>query len=224
MVTAAVAPKQFATLPRLAEGGTVVCLAPGPSLTQADVEYVRGKATVIAVNDAVDAAPWADVAYSSDSGWWIRRKGLPTFPGLRVTVGSRPQGLEGQFDGMLVLRLMQIEGVCFKANGLATAKNSGGAAINLAVHLLPEIGVRRILLSGYDLGPSGRRYHFNEPPQGASKPSSNYEKFRGYIATMAKPLSDAGIEVINCSRKTALTCFPRRSLADVLSSVEAQVA
>jgi hypothetical protein len=30
------------------------------------------------------------------------------------------------------------------------------------------------------------------------------------------PLKAEGIEVINCSRRTALTCFPRKSLQDAL--------
>ena len=49
-------------MPRLSDGGTIVCLATGPSLTQADVDAVRGQAdAVIAISDAVDLAPWADV-------------------------------------------------------------------------------------------------------------------------------------------------------------------
>ena len=41
------------TAPVLCAGGTVVCLATGPSLTKEDAEYCRDKADcVIAVNDA----------------------------------------------------------------------------------------------------------------------------------------------------------------------------
>jgi hypothetical protein len=212
---AAVAPKRYATLPRLAEGGTVVCLAPGPSLTLADAEYCRGKAVVIAINDAVEAAPWADVLYSSDSGWWIRQKGRPDFQGLRVTVGSRPQGFNGHieaFDDLLVLRLLKENGVSFDPKGIATAANSGGAAINVAVHL----GAKKVVLVGYDLGPSGRRYHFNDPPSGGQKPGSQYEAFRARISTMAEPLKAAGIDVVNCSRKTRLEAFRRQPLEAVL--------
>jgi hypothetical protein len=201
MTIAAVAPQRYATLPRLAEGGTVVCLAPGQSLSRDDVEYVREKAVVIAINDAVDLAPWAPVAYSSDSGWWIRRRGLPDFAGLRVGVGSTPQGRPGERDAyerIQVLRLRQIDGVCFEPDGLATTINSGGAAINVAVHL----GATRVLLLGYDMGPP--------------KNGSNYVAFAAHIATMVTPLKEAGIAVLNCSRRTRLECFPRAELREAL--------
>jgi len=45
------------SVPRLWPGETFVCLASGPSLTQADVDYCRGKARVIAIKDVLHLAP-----------------------------------------------------------------------------------------------------------------------------------------------------------------------
>jgi hypothetical protein len=38
---------------------------------------------------------------------------------------------------------------------------------------------------------------------------------------MAGPLKVAGVDVINCSRQTALTAFPRIALEDALAQVPA---
>ena len=190
--------------------GTVVCLASGPSLAQEDVDYVRGKATVIAVNDAVLLAPWADVLYSSDQPWWQRRKWAQDFSGVRVMVdpirANRSANEAAERHGVLVLKNTGKDGIEFSPDGLRTAINSGGAAINLAVHL----GAKRIVLLGYDMGPSGKRFHFND-----DKPTySAYDVFIQRIGTMAEPLAQAGITVVNCSRQTKLQCFPRMTLSD----------
>jgi hypothetical protein len=59
-------PKPFPVVPvpKLWPGSTVVCLGTGPSLTAEDVEAVRGRAKVIAINNAHALAPWADVLYA----------------------------------------------------------------------------------------------------------------------------------------------------------------
>jgi hypothetical protein len=50
-------------------GETAVLVASGPSLCPSDVDRVRGRARVIAVNDGYRLAPWADVLYACDRRW-----------------------------------------------------------------------------------------------------------------------------------------------------------
>jgi len=198
-------------VPELAPGGTVVCLASGPSLTAGDVEAVRGRAVVIAINDAIRVCPWADVFYSGARVYWTptdpRGRLLEGFAGLRVRIcidQDRP-GLGS--DGVIRLRNTGTQGLEATPNGLRTYHNSGGAAINLAVHL----GARRIVLLGYDMGPSGDgRHHFHETYR--TPHSSPYILFRTQIATMGPLLAARGVEVVNCSRVTQLACFPRMPL------------
>lgn len=94
------------------------------------------------------------------------------------------------------------KGVDLTPDSLRTGKNSGSAAINLAVHL----GAKRILLLGYDMGPYQGRHHFCDPAPMQHR--SPYEMFRKFMATMVQPLQEAGIEVLNCTRRTNLECFP----------------
>jgi hypothetical protein len=60
----------------------------------------------------------------------------------------------------------------------------------------------------------GRRHFFDTEPQSCSSP---FDKFRKLTATMVEPLKAAGIEVINCSRRTALECFPVMLLREALA-------
>ena len=194
--------------------GTVAILASGPSLAAEDVDFVRGKATVIAVNDAVELAPWADVLYSSDPGWWQKHKWMRDFAGVRVMVdpvrSHKPLKPPVEDHGVLVLRQTGKDGIEFSPDGLRTAINSGGAAINLAVHM----GAKRIVLLGYDMGRLHGRSHFHDT--GPTPSYSAYDVFIRLIGTMAAPLAEAGIAVVNCSRLSALKCFPRMPLAEAL--------
>lgn len=204
-------------LPRLCTTGTVFCLATGPSLTQADVDRVRPHGTVIAVNDAWRLAPWADVLYSSDRYWYKHYAGVPSFGGLKATIEFSPKryavDLLKVAPEMYFLRNTGHQGVETDPTGIRTCgQNSGGAAVNLAVHL----GAVRIVLLGYDCGVPGPKRHFfgNHPPQLSSL--SPYPTWRRAFDTMREPMEALGIDVVNCSRSTAITAFRTASLEEVL--------
>lgn len=186
-------------------------LGTGPSLSAADVSSVRGRARVIAVNGAVDLAPWADVLYSSDQMFWLSRNGMPTFAGLKYGIAERKLR-SFSFRGYPDIQILNNTGPLgleTDPRGLRHGKNSGFAAINLAVHL----GAARVLLLGYNLGPVAKRLHFDGTPgRGA-----NYDRFARAFPTLVEPLKRLGVEVLNCTSPTRLTCFPSASLPDVLS-------
>ena len=195
---------------------TVVCLATGPSLTQADVDACRNIGRVVAVNDAHRLAPWADALYSSDRYWWTHHKGVPRFMGQRCGIEHTPGRADKRLMklGVMVFRNTGHEGVETAPDGLRTcANNSGGAALNLAVHL----GAKRVILLGYDMGygASEKRHFFGDHPVGLSN-QHNFPAWRRAFDTMVEPLKALGIEVLNCSRVTALSAFPVVQLESVL--------
>lgn len=196
-------------VPVLCPGGTVVCVASGPSLTAADVEYCRGKATMIVVNDSWRLAPWADALMASDGAWWRHYNGVPDFRGLKFSL----EHSAGIYPDVCVLKNTGDSGIEPERTGLRTGRNSGAAAINLAIHF----GARRILLLGYDMGAvsEARSHWFGSHPRGL-RGDSPYSLFRQKIAEMTQPLRAAGVTVINCSRATALTCFPRQTIEEAL--------
>lgn len=196
----------------LPHGGTAVCIGSGPSLTQEDVTSCRGRAVVIAVNDAYRYAPWADALYASDADWWAVHKGVPSFAGLKYSCSRGSAAV----PGVQVIRQTGHEGLELDPTGIRTGRCSGAAALNLAVHF----GATRILLLGYDCGPSGGKEHFFGAHRGGLRNHSPYGLFqRGFVA-MAAPLKAAGVEVLNCSRATALDCFPRLPLETALAARE----
>jgi hypothetical protein len=226
-------------LPRLTEGGTVICLASGPSLTVEDVEFARGKGVVIAVNDAVRLAPWADVIHSCDSTWWHKHhRAMRELPGLKVRVQSGSQTVTRKLlgpkycagcrkplptpqsscwcKGIISLFNAGAKGISLEQDTVCTALNSGGSAINVAV----QLGAKRIVLLGYDMGPDnkGRKHFYDTDSQTIT---SSFITFRKHIATMVEPLKALGIDVWNCSRRTNLEAFPCRPLRDVLEAVAA---
>lgn len=201
------------TVPRLCPGGTVVCLGTGPSLTQADVDAVRGKATVIAVNDAFRLAPWAEVLYACDAKWfyWNWLKGARDFAGLKFALDVAAK----KYFGVTVLKKTGETGLELDPSGLRAGRNSGFQAIGLAVHL----GAARILLLGYDMHGD---HFFGQHPDSSKPP---FVICLQRFATLVEPLKAAGVEIINCTPNSALTCFPMQPLREALRARElAEVA
>jgi hypothetical protein len=96
--------------------------------------------------------------------------------------------------------------------------NSGFQAINLAYLW----GASRIVLLGFDMQVdqiSGASHWFGEHKPAPGVPVRNPKKFDSWIRhleTMARDLTDAGIQVYNATRTTALTCFPRIPIDQIL--------
>ncbi len=203
----------LASVPRLWPDSTVVCIASGPSLTPEDVAFVRGKAKVIVVNTSYLLCPWADVLYAADFKWWhwmhdrVKRQEWAAFDGLRYSLTK-----ESERYGVTVLRRGSEDGLSLKPTHLSTGKNSGYQAINLAVLL----GASRVVLLGYDMQPGPKdeeHWHADHP----NKSRSPYARFQSYFPTLVQPLAEAGVSIVNCTRRTALECFPRQVLRDALA-------
>lgn len=200
-------------VPRIWVGDTAVCIASGPSLTQADVDYVRGKARVIVVNNGYQLAPWADVLYAADARWWNWHRGVMDFPGLKFSLARTDPRY-----GVTTLAVGAEAGLSPDPGALCTGRNGGYQAINLAV----LFGVARIVLLGYDLqlGPA-QEEHWHAAHDPRQRPdlthvAAKLARFRGAFASLLEPLTRAGVAIVNCTRATALTCFPQRPLEEVL--------
>jgi hypothetical protein len=198
------------TVERLWPASTVVCIGTGPSLTREDVDACRGRARVIAIKHAIEWAPWADALYGSggDGGkWWQRNgPGLADYQGLRYTLDPKAA------PWATVLKNAGFTGLESSPSGLRTGKNSGFAAINLAVHL----GASRIVLLGYDMRPDatdrdhffGQHWHHGRVP---------LRMFVELFDSLVEPLRALGIQILNATRSTALTAFPCVSLEEALA-------
>lgn len=213
---------EFATVPRLLpDGGTVLIMGSGPSLAQGDVNQARAHAdAVIAVNDAYKLAPDATVLYAADAKWWGWHKGCVA----THTVGSVTYpAFTGQFKYALsttpfypavqVLRRGPQTGLTLDPARVALGLNGVYQSINVAVHL----GATRILLLGVDM--RGGHFFGKHPDNSAPPFSLCLQRFE----TLVAPLRAAGVEILNCTPKSALKAFPCLSLDEALG-VRDQVA
>lgn len=199
-------------------GETCVIAAGGCSLTSQQLDRVRGAGLkTIVVNDAYRLAPWAEVLFFYDPIWWSwHREALQDWPGRIVRLES-PEG-DGGHPRARVLKNYGTEGFIEARDGVMNGRNSGYGALHLAAHL----GVARVLLLGFDCkrGEGGRKHWFGEHPNRSDQPHNIWIACFNQLAPI---LAARGIEVINCSPGSALTCFKREPLESVLPDPAATV-
>jgi hypothetical protein len=204
--------RSWPPVPRLWPGERAVILAGGPSLTPDQISRVQEAhsaqaARVIAVNNCYQIAPWADLLYACDGAWWRKYKDARAFQGLKVTQ-------DPSVAGILRVPSEDEDGLSLDPLRIHQGANGGYQAINLAVLL----GVREIILLGFDMRASGTRRHWHpDHPLGMNNP--NATNFAGWLArfdSVPPDLERAGVRVINCSPGSALTAFPAATLEDAL--------
>lgn len=194
---------------RIWTDATVCIAASGPSLTEAQLDLVRGRAKLIVINSTFRLAPWSDALYACDGRWWTENPDAFSFAGLKFSLHRTVD------RSVLAFEAGKVEGLEHNRSKLATGGNSGHQAINLAVHL----GAARIVLVGYDmkLGQNGQAHHHpDHPPPSKNPPAVNLARWAARFETMVEPLRAAGVEVVNATPGSAIECFPRAQLEDAL--------
>lgn len=198
------------SVPRMWDGQTVFCIAGGPSLTEAQCNSIRGRGPAIGVNDAYRIAPWIDMLYACDGGWWDIHAGVPDYHGIKITQHEK----SAMKYRLRWLRTTGKMGISTDPSTIKSGRNSGYQALNIAVHT----GARRIVLLGYDMRANGKTHWFGDHPAGLQK-SSPFQGFIQCFESAVAPLRELGVEVVNCSPGSALKCFEQRELSEVLDGI-----
>lgn len=170
---------------------------------RSDLDALRGKCRTVAVNCAVFFAPWADVLYASDRSWW-------KYYGPKVQ----------WFKGIRISRNMKAPGVQpWKGKGW---KRTGGNSGHLAIQYAVDQGGRNLAIIGFDHQKTNGKAHCHEDhPQRpiAGVQLGNVDGIHNWPKAMdatAQDLKHMGVKVVNLSRETALTCFPRMTVEEFL--------
>ena len=182
-----------------------VAIASGPSLTPEDCELVRqwrtagGDRRIIVANLAWKAAPFADYLYAADLMFW--EDGFDPATGVKYR-----EDVFQNFKGALYTTSALAAGrYGIKREVGLGLTNSGIQCVALAARM----GAMRIVMLGYDygLGPNGEvHFHADHP---APLDNGNKGRFETKeVARLATELASKGVQVVNCSRRSALTCFP----------------
>lgn len=176
-----------------------------------DAAKAKGRARIIAINDCWRLAPFADLLYAADAAWWDHHQGVPSFAGEKWTQDKGRGLAAAQRWNLKVVRSELRDGLSLDPQLIHQGYNSGFQALNLAV----LFGAARVILLGFDMKATGGRSHwFGDHPAPLLR-GSPYNLFVAAFDRAAPELVRAGIDVINCSRETALTCFRRASLDEV---------
>ena len=185
------------------KGETVAILASGPSMTRADAVLVeRSGCKTITVNSTWRLHPRADAHYSSDEDWWVEN-----LPDMRhQTFGEFWSGAPGRVahDVRSCPYRKAAMGLHRAPGAIAWGGNSGYCAIGLAY----QFGAAKIILLGFDQ--QGDHWHEDHPLH--VKRPANFPMWADRFATLARDCRKHGLDVVNCSRETALTCFRRGRL------------
>jgi hypothetical protein len=191
-------------------GETVVCMASGPSMTKEDAEYCNGKARVITVNTTYKLAPWADIHYSSDHDWWNIH--LPevrsSCSGELWTGHHEPISPDMHYCPYH----KPIKGISNKPGIISWGGNSGFCAVGLAV----QFGAGKIIMLGYDMINTPDKEHWHGQHEEPIRKGFNFPKWIYHFSCAYNDFVKLGIEVVNCSRETALPLYRRAELKDVL--------
>lgn len=184
--------------------------ASGPSLAVDDLERLRGKLPLIAVNNVASLAPWAALLYACDGKWWDAYPEIwQPFRGERWTQDR---------DAATRYGLRWIEGR--EGFGISTdrgvihyGRNSGFQAMNLAA----LAGARRIVLTGFDMRLDRGTHWHGDHGRGLHNPTDiTVERWRRAFDEARVGLDYLGCEVVNATKRTALDCFPRVDLEAVI--------
>lgn len=198
------------------KGKRVFCLASGPSLTQEVADKICGHHAIV-VNSSCMLAPWADVLYFTDSGWYEpRREIVRNWAGLVISM-SRTAKRE------LPDKVLRIKGRGDPAfppqfpplwsAEIQQGRSSGHTAVSLAIALggLP-------VLVGYDMRVVEGREHHHAEYAGTNRDLDQYAReFVPAFAGWNEAALAVGVEILNATPGSAVTEFPMVDLDEVLS-------
>lgn len=195
-------------------GKPVAIIACGPSAKDAEIELLRGKMFVLAIKQSVDLCPWADAVYGCDAPWWLHRNGLPEFKGLKLAWEARACEKFRDLKKVEIPDKLRDELLLDEPLKVGAGGNSGFQALNIAV----QFGARRIVLIGFDMQDrSGQHwYGRNNWPEANNPDESNFRRWRAAFDQASAQLVQRGVEVVNASSISAMKCFSKRSLAEIV--------
>jgi hypothetical protein len=189
----------------------LVIIASGPSLIPVDVARVEAAdVDIMGINLAYTICKRLDYLYACDTSFWTTHysevKDLPCKK-------YRLEGSEKKWPGVELLENDGTIGLSHEYPKIRTGQNSGYQALNLAYLL----GYKKLILLGYDMQPSAKgKIHWHDDHEKRNPPPSLLERWVQNFIELAPLLKYAGVDVVNATKRTALTCFEKVKLTDVL--------
>lgn len=190
-------------------GEACAIVASGPSTKRVSYKLLEGRIRTIAIKENYEICPWAEMIYGCDWAFWRNNLGLPKIKALKVAYKSQCDLVRTVRIDATKDRLLTDEPGLIGSGG-----NSGFQALNLAI----QFGATRILLLGFDISDEfGVHWFGRSQGNGRAQPASwNFKRWRVAFDTAAQQLRTLGVQVLNASPLTSLTCFPKVTVEDAL--------
>lgn len=194
-------------------GQCAAIVACGPSISHTDLSVLKDRIHVIAIKEIVDKCPWSDAVYGCDAAWWMHRKGLPSFSGLKFFHGQQASS-QGRSMIKVEIEMGKDEMLVETPLTIGNGGCSGFQALNLAV----QFGATDVIVVGYDLHARGgvHWYGRNKWPNAGNPMQSNFNRWNKGFMSARKSLEKLGVAVVNSSPESQLEAFPKKSLPEIM--------
>lgn len=203
--------------PDVFAGRTVVVMGNGTSLLGLDLARLH-KADVLVSNGGFLTWPHAHTVMCSDRHYLATDPPFGQFLGKHIVV-TQPQAVVTKDPRMIWSRrafIEKVHGDIF-ADPTILVEGHNSASTNISLAVLQ--GAKRILLLGIDLAP-GKGYRrrayedlIEASPQIAK---SRYARMAVHLTQQSVHVLARRVQVINCSPRSALTCYPYSTLESEL--------
>jgi len=200
-------------------GECAAIIGAGPSVKKEDVEKLKDRIHVIAINESHRLCPWAEILYSCDLQWWRLRNGAKDFAGLKLT---QDKDAARMFPDVKKITVQTLHSPTVHSNDLLVdtpgVVGSGGNGGFQMTNLLVQFGITGIMLLGFDMRAIGGKVHWhgNHPEPLWNPQEGNYQLWRTCFAGIAPKLKALDIDVVNCSPASTLNAFPKITVDDAL--------
>lgn len=182
-----------------------IVVGAGPSLADTNLKQLqryRKKWKVLAINCAWKLVPWADVLYAGDKDWWdFYGKEAEAFKGEKWT-----RNLASSIEYKLRLfKGIEHIGLCRVPGYIHLFGNSGAQGVNCVYHEQAT----HIILIGFDMHrENGVHFHGDHPKGMVNAPAIHMPIWRKNFECLTAGLKAEGVQLINATPGTALTCMP----------------
>jgi hypothetical protein len=193
-------------------GECVAIVGAGPSANKQPIEMLRDRIHVIAINESYKLAPWAEILYACDFGFWQVHNGCKEFAGLRLSHDRRACD---QF-GLQRVNIEQVGSndlLLDRPTYVGAGGNSGFQAFNLAI----QFGATGIMLIGIDCTlEHGMHWHGRHSAPMSNPMEINAKRWQVAFDGAAARVRSLGVDVVNCSQISKLTQYPKTTIAEAL--------
>lgn len=172
----------------------------------------------IGVNLSFMLGPWVSVMYFCDrTVFRIYREEMSTFTNIKATCTNHlDRELLPASTNIKRLKRDMRHGLSHAKDTICWNGNSGGAAINFAIHA----GVKRVLLLGFDMK-ADKTTHWHTGTKESclyNHPTSAqvYQRFMKAMPVIEKEAKERKVEILNVNLDSAIEAFKKVSLQEVL--------